>query len=689
MLNIFPEHFIKEIKLNQQTIGAIIDQWPANLRLRYRSDETIYDCFPFTLVSTAFGVGAEINKLRTLNAVCGLLSSSIMAFDDAIDTRKNFSDIRLTKDGEHEAFSSLTILAAIAKQHEAYTLLYRLFPPSALFWQHFQSYLMEHTSACATELMVATGQMSWDTYTEETARSLITGKNGMSRVIPAGLAEIQGDYSTLADLERMLEHHYVATQVYDDLCDWKEDLRDGNPSLLLSRVLNEWPDRRTPQVIAQAIYYEGHAQYVLEYALRELELSDHAAQFLQNSHWQRINNEARQRCQALLNDISKIVKGNLKRVEKQERVHVAYPPAEGSWLSSAWESLDYVLEQWQRGFGELRHTMYFARSDGFDVKDEYQSGDVFQRALVLESLCEANPYVDGQLTKVVSCEADYLLSRAWCEGVRAWGYFPDLKEMPPDADTLAQMIQALLKAGHRDQLKQHCEKALDTLITDNHHPDGSFETWIVPAVPTNDEQARQQYYVRHLWGEGPDCDVIANLLLALHHYDAQRFQRVILSGLDYLESQQQCDGSWTSTWYKGPYYGTYVCMRLLRHLKPESHAVARGSSFLRETQRKDGGWGESDPLSTALALLALLSDADSQNDIYALRGLHTLADMQLDMAAWTRHPFFRMDVRRAQGEAGTRLLYWGSRTITATFAFRAFIAGHVYFQDSVKLTQAK
>jgi squalene-hopene/tetraprenyl-beta-curcumene cyclase len=218
---------------------------------------------------------------------------------------------------------------------------------------------------------------------------------------------------------------------------------------------------------------------------------------------------------------------------------------------------------------------------------------------------------------------------------------------------------------------------LSVLLDDNAHPDGSFETWIIPRVERRTTiQRTQAAFVKSAWGRGPDSDVIANLLYALILYDQDQFAEQIDRGCAFLESQQEPDGSWKSTWYHGPYYGTYVCLRLFAAVSPSSHAVRRAQHFLVDAQRADGGWGDGDtkPLDTALALLALASvfDNTASEDCLAKaeRALAYLRKNQADDGSWESCPFIRMELGRAHGHAH-RILSYGSRTLTTSFVVKA------------------
>lgn len=242
------------------------------------------------------------------------------------------------------------------------------------------------------------------------------------------------------------------------------------------------------------------------------------------------------------------------------------------------------------------------------------------------------------------------------------------------------MIQLFYHTGRQSAIPQYCEQALSTLLTDNLHRDGSFETWIIPERQRTPKQERHFAYTRTIWGNGPDVDVMANLLYALTLYDPTRFAEIIRRGTAYIEEHQQADGSWLSTWYHGPYYGTFVCTRLLAREKPDSPCLARARTFLLQHQLLDGGWAmdgsQGDPLSTALALLSLSTSGQLQEHHTcpsiekALRYLQHSYDTTEQ--SWPRCEF----IHGRLSEKVTEVLpySYGSRTITTAFVLKAAMA---------------
>ncbi len=85
------------------------------------------------------------------------------------------------------------------------------------------------------------GDRSWREYTETMALEIASGKNGIARVVIAGLAELAQEDHLFQPLAEAINQYNIAHQLWDDLCDWQEDLRAGVPSLPIARVLNERP----------------------------------------------------------------------------------------------------------------------------------------------------------------------------------------------------------------------------------------------------------------------------------------------------------------------------------------------------------------------------------------------------------------------------------------------------------------
>ena len=653
-----------------ERIGRRIDQlqapWPKPILLS-ASAVSIYDCFPY-LFEEAFP-SVDDDELDAFAVAARLYASSIFLHDKVFDP----GAIREA----HSDLAPVNGMRIMAMQWESYRLLHGLFPPDSAFWEHFHSDIRQFTAACLEEQRFAAGR-PWSELSEELALEIARGKNGIARTTIAGLAKMQRSSTALVPLTEAIDCYNEARQLWDDLTDWKEDLDAGVPSLLLARILGKRPEGLHEQDMAilkaeigREIYYGGHAAFVLHLALGSLERADALLSPWPKLAWRKIHEDLRRECRLLLSDIEQIVSENISRGETLPSFELQLPAPASSCQRLAWPALEFLVQQWRQGFSEARHVMHFPPEVGFGGP-AYQRGDVFQRALIADAFQDSAERWSLDLQPVIEPEIAYLLGRRVSERC-GWRYFPELPELPPDADDLAQIMQLLWRSGREREMHDLCSGPLSVLFRDNSHPDGSFETWIIPRDLPAPEEARQAEFARTMWGVGPDPDVMANLLYALALSDGQDNAGRIGRGVAYLRTRQTAEGCWNSTWYHGPYYGTYVCTRLLSRTSLSTGYIDLAGEFLRTTQQDDGGWGN--PLDTAFALLAL---AYVQQSLFAETGDIDRASKAMAYlcaaagpdGSWTAHDFIRMDTGRATGTVAPILSY-GSRTITTAFVVKA------------------
>ena len=629
--------------------------WPSDFPLHLAKMELRYEPKIYRFLSAFPEVGRK--DLAELSLALRFLVYATLMTDKIVDSesRDRF---------EHDFFHIQ------AFQFECYGLLYRLFPPGSWFWQQFRGFFQEFIQACLDERRFARGELPWQGCTEDRALAIVHGKNRFSQLLVTSLAALTEDDSQLEALSESVEKHYCAWQLWDDLCDWKEDFKDGVPTVLLIRVLDELPEpQERPGLIphlARTIYYEGHAVKTLEQAIALLDEAKQAVAHLPDLAWTRVVEELRLECVALRDDLGRIVAKNVKRAQEQKRFELGERDLRDGVEVTAWGALEFLVEQWHLGFGEAQHIAYMAHELGYRGETELPSGDVFQRALIADALCDADQWLHGRLRPVLESEARYLLSRRSESRVGGWRYFPSIPELAPDADDLGQVMQVLLRTGFRSEVEQYCESPLKIIRQDAARRNGLFSTWIIPSEDLDGLEQAQARLRGENWGPGPDEEVIANLLYALTLGYPERFVDLLEPGLDFLESRQDADGSWSAKWYFGPYYGTYVCLRLLCATRPLSETVYSAVSFLLAQQREDGGWGfgeDSDPLSTALALLGLACACIGPlDDIeWACRGLEYLGRRREADGGWPSVPFISIPE-------------YGSRTVTTLYVLKACLA---------------
>ncbi|WP_298539769.1 prenyltransferase/squalene oxidase repeat-containing protein [uncultured Aquimarina sp.] len=347
-----------------------------------------------------------------------------------------------------------------------------------------------------------------------------------------------------------------------------------------------------------------------------------------------------------------------------------------TWENMFLNGLNHLVNEYYEGFVNTKHVMPFS-PEVFQVTEEFQEGDIFQRALILDTFIDANTILNNQLGNIITSEAAYLIESRREKGVGGWAYFPKLRELPPDADDLAQIIQVLCRSGYKKETTSLFEEPLKVLFRDQANTDNGWESWIIPKENQSLEEQLQTIWVNKAWGIGSDIDVVANVLYALSIYDKDRFSKEIKQGLSFIYNSHE-EYSWKSTWYYGKNYGTYVSIRAICANNGDKQTIRKAVDFLINSRKADGGWAleneASNSLQTALALLGIdiankyLGISIDPNWLEKSRVF--LQEKYNDISGWESSPFIRMPMGRPSGYIHTILTY-ESATVTNNFVTKA------------------
>lgn len=605
---------------------------------------------------------------RVLVAAAGLLyQGHVLILDQVVDGDAAVSGARLLK-GSFLHERALTILAPHL-------------PPDTPAWEHLAGCVREYAGAVLLE-KAHHGQLR--PFPRARFDGIAAGKGAILKASPAMLACMTGRPELVAELHAVIAPHSIAVQVQDDLQDWRPDFRAGLYSHLLMRALDAAGHDiaaggalPSEEEVGQALFYSGCAEEILAYAVDCCTRSSDRARALGAGEWARFNDLFRDR-------LGEIAAGFARLRRRGLAVAAAQTPRVAH-LDAAFDRLGESLAgQHAAGYREARHVMGFSHEQGFTGDSDVHAGLVFQRAVVgwLYARMEeaGRPVAAGVVDENLRALRD--LRPAGERG--GWSYFPTLPELAPDSDDLAQVIHAFAARPLDDEAWDALFGEPVRLVLDHHrHEDGAVDTWIVdPAAPL-ERQERYRRYAERCWGRDVDPEVVANFFSALHDRDPVRYADAVRAGAAYVAARQREDGGWTSTWYVGPYYGTFAATRLLRQTDPDHPALRRALDFLRRTQRADGGWGvdgKSDALSTALALLAWTEAGGADNGTRRMGedAVRHLLAAQRDDGLWPRSDFIRMNLNRATPGAPERIVTYGSATMAAAFAGAALLrAGRV------------
>jgi len=340
----------------------------------------------------------------------------------------------------------------------------------------------------------------------------------------------------------------------------------------------------------------------------------------------------------------------------------------GSWATPGKPVLaatEMLLAQQRNGYREAVHHLRLPRVLPQGVSLQMHAGVLFQRAIVLDALLDAVEAGAAVPAVVLASEGVCILQAKHRSSPCGWNYVPEVPELPPDADDLAAVVNALSRLGG-PALAATCDEAIWFALTAA-GGDGGVPTWVLSPDDGSAGRAAADSYVELVGGQGVHPDVVSNLASGLLRYDPQRYRTEIGRTAEYLVSTQDSQGTWGSRWYAGPYYGTFRAVAVLAAVVPDSPAIDRARGFLTREQGADGDWG--DPLATAFALLALHASGPRQDDPAVKRGLAHLVEAQEADGAWSASPFISFP----SSDGSTPHVY-ASRTMTTAYCLKALVA---------------
>jgi squalene-hopene/tetraprenyl-beta-curcumene cyclase len=590
------------------------------------------------------------------------------------------------------------VVASLASKYRLQHCLayfHRHFPPDSLFWPIYESLWEEYLHAVLDE-KIRHQSRSFD-YSAEEMERIAKGKAAMGKVIPWALGVTTGEVAGARALTESWDLHSVSRQLYDDVRDWELDSAAGGPySFLLTRAMGDaglaldgqGPARASRERIGRAIFLSGWVDRTLAMAERYEQRASDSIRHLGCVQWEEWLRSHQVVVGRLRRDLSRLQ----QRAVHRARTAVA-PAAPGVARLTADEigasgvglacrsALKFLLQEQQLGYPEAAHLWLQWTDPSIQAGSCCIWGETFQRALCTDTLLLARSAGLPVPDQVIAEEVHSLVGARAGNTRGGWLYFRD-EAMCPDADDLGEIVQVIVGAA-LPQTRDLCDAALVLLLDHNSHPDGSLDTWI--GDPAEGDSLRAKSYLEKIWGPEPDSEVMANVLYAMHLYDPRRFADPIHRGSKFLERAQDAAGFWDSTWYAGKYYGTWVCVRLLREVLPDSPALARARDYVIETQRPDCGWGEgeSNPLQTALATLTLACLArEPRHEEIIAAGLRNLLETQSSSGAWRATEFITLDRARTRGtfqglrSAKTQdLSSYASVTMTTAMCLEALLRG--------------
>lgn len=538
-------------------------------------------------------------------------------------------DGKMKRFGDHAAMAPVAISVC---QEEAIKILTHIFGWRSDFWNYWNLRKKEYLQAFFLEKKVSNDQSC---FSVELYESIAEKKAAIGKVAIDALFVLSGqkDEQLYQALISGHELFSIGLQLNDDFQDFEEDALDNQFNWAVFHTRQSLPNTHTDKLnlaadipfLKKSMYINGVAVSTLNRSLEYFDKALHCLAFLPVApDFSDILEGSKSETHNVLQQIREYF-AILKTQITLSDVNIAkYPlfqllPNNQSPVNSLLNKSFYaILNDANSDFSALKHIMFLGGYEGFDNSSEIHIGDIFQRAILLEILCDLkertnNPKID----QLIQSEVEYLYSQKLNTSPGGWSYFPTVKEIAPDADDLGQILQGFARTHHYNYIQHDCIPLLEILFKDNFvESKGAVETWIIPRENRTELQTIQDHFNATKWGKGPDPEVVANLLYGVVTAGLTQYDKQVKMGISYLLSQQRTDGLWKSRWYYGPYYGTYVCLRLLKAVMPENTiAFDKALNRLKLTQKSDGSWpntgGASSALSTALALMCFATHNDA------------------------------------------------------------------------------
>ncbi len=550
------------------------------------------------------------NFLRELSLASNYYFYSISIIDTILDEQSS-------KLNQHSLILSFVL------REKSLRTMYKLFPSNSTFWKYFDKYYSEYIQATTFEINYKKELRGG--YAIKKIEEIYAGKGALLKAATTAMAIKNNTEHLIKPLEKSIDYYLIALGYYDDVNDWKQDWKNNQFNHLVENVLTSYEIKRSDikneKELGKYIFFKGEAIKSLKTAIGYYKKAINTVGDIDCVLWKNSLNKKIKSCENLIEDIQVIVNKELLRVgalptKNKDALHICendlniIPKAYRDTFKLA---LFYLIEQWGNGFIDTCVYTYFAENNKFSFKKRFYSGDIFQRAVILDILHDINPLIKYRLDRLISEEINYLQSQISKSGW--WNYYHDMEYHACDIDTTSQVLQCLIKTNNN--IRTETKKSIDLFINWNKNKSGKIGTWFIPPIDEcSEEQILQKNFFKHYINldvdKSADVEVIANLLYTLHIYNPLNYKQFIQKGLDFLEKVQNENGSWSTSWYWGHLYGIYVCYRAFSNIRPKSVVLKKSLEFIYNTQNKDGGWGWetniSDPLNTSFALIVLKSD---------------------------------------------------------------------------------
>ncbi len=532
---------------------------------------------------------------------------SVLYLDNIIDDR-NFENIA----------------KMISLQEESIKMLSSIYGIDSPFWTFWNKRKKEYFEAVEIEKSLTyVNEINFEVYENLADKKSAFGKIAIDSLFCLDRKQDDDLYQKL-----LLSHKYfsIGFQLYDDVKDFKEDFDKGQFNFAiykLKNIVNFQQYKEDVNILNKLLFIKQIGQEIL---IKSIEQFDKAISILESlktqSKWLETVIEMKNTIINYLDITNGYLatlqaKIKLKNQKKKSFSFFEYQTINDSVIK---KGLNFIKSDYLQNCVNLKHIMYLSQKEGFENISQIHISDTFQRALVNDCFITIANNYNLDISKFLKRECEYLISLRNKDKIGGWSYFPTVQEIAPDIDDLGQIIQLFVLSKNQQFVDDYCNNAIITSLNERMLNNGGIETWIIPIKNQSAIQKKQEYFNSTKWGKGPDVEVVANFAYSLAILNKEKYYDIIKKAITYIIEQQDNKGYWSSRWYYGNYYGTYICLKLLKiYEKDYSTEIEKALDFLTSNQNKDGGFSidknSSTALTSALAILGLKLFFDKNHKI--------------------------------------------------------------------------
>lgn len=500
-------------------------------------------------------------------------------------------------------------------QEESIKLLTSVFGLESKFWNLWNQRKKEYFEAVKIEKSLLQSK----SFDFEAYQDLADKKSAFGKVAIDSLFTLQDKKDNDTYQKLLLSHKYfsVGFQLYDDVKDFREDFEKEQFNYAIEQLRKKVDFDQYSyniEILNKLLFIKEIGQGILSKSISQFEKATTILNELSvKSEWLTTVLEMKATIENYLDITNGYLATITAKLELKKQQSCKYPffDFNGIEENAIKNGLAFIKLDFQQNYADLKHIMYLGKLEGFDNDNTIHISDTFQRALINECFITIASTYNLDISNFLKNECQQLIGLRNKDTIGGWSYFPTVQEIAADIDDLGQIIQLFVLSKNQQFINDYCHNAITIALNERILNNGGIETWIIPAKSQTNIQKRQEHFNSTKWGKGPDVEVVANFAYSLAIMDKEKYSNVIKKATSFVIDRQDIKGYWSSRWYFGNYYGTYVCLRLLKvSEKAYPKEIQKALNYITDSQNNDGGFSfdqnkTSDPLSTALAILGL------------------------------------------------------------------------------------